>query len=341
MTDFVASIASATLLEAAPDALLIADSHGAILAFNSHAPTLFGYQPEQFAALTVDQLLPAPDRARHEELRRSYGDAPSPRAMGFGLDLRAVRADDTTFPVDVSLAPITVAGTVHVIAAVRDISESVRLRDQMRRVTREAALVEERERVARDLHDTVIQEIFAVGLTLQSLSGRADSAVVKERLGQSIEDLDRVIRDIRTAIFGLTNHQAWGRGFQGEVLRIANEESHALGFEPAIDFVGDVDATDSVVAEQLLPSLREALSNVAKHADARRCSIVVAALDGHVELTVEDDGVGPGPQTAASPMDGRGLLNIRSRATELGGSFSLEAVAGGGARLSWRVPAAP
>lgn len=332
---FVERIEAAALLDAAPDAWLIVDADGLICGFNDRTPAMFGRDASELERAPVETLIPAAERGHHDELRRSYTADPSPRAMGVGLSLRAQRGDGTTFPVDISLSPIRVDGITYVIAAVRDMTEASVLREELAAVQRDAALVEDRERVARDLHDTVIQQVFAVGLSLQSLSGRSDNPTVQERLHQAIDDLDHVIRDIRTVIFGLTNHVDWGRGLKGEILRIAADESKALGFEPTIEFIGSVDEIDPVVAEQMLPTLREALSNVARHAGARRCDVTLTVANGGAELRVVDDGAGP---DATNSPGGRGLPNMRARADALGGYCELIAGPVTGAQLHWSVP---
>ncbi len=365
------SIEAHALLAAAPDACLIVDSTGRIRACNQTAADIFAVSTDDLAQLTVEQLLPAAGRQRHLELRSSFNASPTARPMGVGLDLRAQRPDGSTFPVDISLSPIEVEGETYTIAAVRDVTEAAMLRSQIAATRREAALTAERERMARDLHDTVIQEVFAVGLSLQSLAGRTDDAAFAGRVDNAIEDLDRVIRDIRTAIFGLTNDEAWGQGFRGEVLRIAAAEAPALGFEPRVDFQGPTEEIDAEPRHHLLACLREALSNVARHADAQRCDVVVSVDEDSIELRVEDDGsgfavgaintgslmgngppgdTGNGPPTNSGngpptdsgngpPRDsGNGIANLKARARELGGTCQIISEPSAGTTVAWLVP---
>lgn len=327
-------IDGATLLHAAPDAWLIVDTDGVIRAFNDKAPTMFDVAPDVLEGSAVETLLPDAMRERHRGLRSGYVASAIPRSMGVGLDLLARRADGSTFPVDISLSPVHIDGELFVIAAVRDVTEATELQTRLRVVQQEAALTEDRERLARDLHDTVIQEVFAVGLALQSVSGRTDDPVVQSRLHQSIADLDRVIRDIRTAIFGMTDPAAHS-GVRRELLRIVAAERKALGFEPHLEFEGAIDELDPVIADQLAPTLREALSNVARHAGATSCDVTLRADGSKVELVVIDDGRGP----AEDPGKGRGLINMATRAEALGGSCTLIPGPSVGAELRWMVPA--
>ena len=143
---------------------------------------------------------------------------------------------------------------------------------------RELALVEDRERIARDLHDTVIQTLFATGLRLQGSLRLAQSPELAERIAGAVEDLDLTVKRIRTAIFGLEGSRAAAGGLRHRVLTLATESADALGFDPRVLFDGPVDLTPDDVATELLAALREALANVARHARARSVDIEVCRM---------------------------------------------------------------
>lgn len=197
-------------------------------------------------------------------------------------------------------------------------------------------LVTEHERIARDMHDTVIQRLFATGMGLQGalslLSGPA-----AERVARAVDDLDATITEIRTTIFGLRHHADDVRGLRSQMLELVAEATPQLGRRPRLAFDGPVDTSvPPEVADQLLAVAREALSNVARHARASAVEVVVSVGPEGVTLTVLDDGVGP----PTGPRAGSGLRNMAERAAALGGDFSLQPRSSGGSRLSWRVPAA-
>lgn len=227
-----------------------------------------------------------------------------------------------------------------VVALVRDITSRLEAEARLREAHEAVQLLEDRERIARELHDTVIQRLFATGMTTQALIGRVDDPEVAERLQAVVDELDTTIRDIRTAIFGLQGG-AFGGGVRAKVLEVVREIAPALGFEPRVHFVGPIDATvDAEVAEQLLPTLREALSNVGRHAKATHVEVLVSASPDRLTLEVTDDGIGPGP-TPGEPRDdhtGHGLVNMARRAEQLGGSCELRPGPVGGASLVWEVP---
>lgn len=342
-------LASADLLAAAPDACMVIDADGHICAANGLGADMFGTPLDELIGKPIETLVPDRLREGHVRHRERFIDDPHTRAMGSGLTLSARRGDGTTFPVEVSLSPLTLTlddGTAErfVIAAIRDVTEQTRIRERLAAANRAAALAEDRERLARDLHDTVIQEIFGVGLGLQSIVGRIDDPTAAARVSSVIDDLDRVIRQIRTAIFGLTSHRDWGRGVRGEILRVAAEQRSVLGFEPTVVFDGDIDAVAGTVVEQMLPVLKECLSNVATHAEADRCDVVVEATETLVTLSVIDDGRGPGgrPDDPLEPRDGpgrgHGLRNLTRRAELLGGTFEFGPAEFAGSRATWSVP---
>ena len=201
---------------------------------------------------------------------------------------------------------------------------------------RELALLEDRERIARDLHDTVIQRLFATGLRLQGAARLAERPEVSERITQAVDDLDLTVKHIRTAIFGLEASRRPGGGLRQLVLSLASEAAGALGFEPHIFFDGALDTVAEDRSVELLAVLREALTNVARHAGARRVDVEVVA-EADLVLRVLDDGKGLGTERRAGA---KGLANMEARAARLGGSVLVKPGPEGGTLVEWRVPLA-
>jgi signal transduction histidine kinase len=201
---------------------------------------------------------------------------------------------------------------------------------------RELDLLEDRERIARDLHDTVIQRLFATGLSLQASIRLADDPRLTTRIQTAIDDLDTTVREVRAAIFELHNPQyQQGPSVRRNLLAIGSELIDVLGSEPAFRFVGPVDTTiDGDLGATVMAVVREGLSNVARHAAPSRAEVTLDVEGGRLLLTIDDDGPGPGPPRPG----GLGLSNILARAEALGGTSGLEARAGGGTRLAWQVP---
>jgi len=210
--------------------------------------------------------------------------------------------------------------------------EHERAREQAQRLH----LLEDQERIARDLHDTVIQRLFASGLSLQGATRLIENAEARRRVEAAVEDLDVTVRHIRTVIFDVARPATSAQqSTRARVLEVTREAARALGFEPSVAFDGPVDAAiPGDVQEELIASLREALSNVARHADATRVDVQLA-VDDAVVLRVRDNGVGI--DDGALSDGGKGLPNLRSRAERLHGSLTLGRVDRGGTLLEWRV----
>ena len=202
---------------------------------------------------------------------------------------------------------------------------------------RDLALLEDRERIARELHDTVIQRLFASGLSLEGTARlvRPGDQNAADRIEAVVEDLDVTVKHIRTAIFGLEAARRGVGGVRERVLSLVREAAGPLGFEPRVLFDGPVDAvvTDDLAAD-LLATLREALLNVARHAHASEVDVELRA-DGDVVLRVVDNGIGPPAPGSAS---GKGLRNMASRAEHHGGKLDLRPADKSGTTLEWRVP---
>jgi signal transduction histidine kinase len=201
------------------------------------------------------------------------------------------------------------------------------------------ALVEDRERIARDLHDTVIQRLFATGLSLQGtarvLDGVEGTETALTRIEGAVDDLDLTVKHIRSAIFGLETARLSVSGLRDRVLRICRDTAEMLGFEPVCLFDGPVDtAIGEDLAVELLATLREALSNVVRHAGARSVTVEVVVSDV-VTLRVADDGTGP---PSADAPRGLGLKNMAARADRRGGEFLLSSGSRSGALAQWTVP---
>jgi nitrate/nitrite-specific signal transduction histidine kinase len=200
----------------------------------------------------------------------------------------------------------------------------------------ELILLEDRERIAKDLHDTVIQRLFATGLTLQGTARLTQPADMAARIQEAVEDLDVTVKHIRTVIFDLEATAGRGVGLRDRVVALARESRAALGFLPEVLFSGPVDTlVPDDIGRDMLPTLREALTNVARHAAATHVTVRVGA-GSELVLEVEDDGRG----LPEEPGNGLGLRNMARRAVTLGGRFDARSRAVGGAVVEGALPLA-
>ena len=196
---------------------------------------------------------------------------------------------------------------------------------------RELDVLTDRDRIARDLHDHVIQRLFAVGLALQGTIPRARSAEVQQRLSGCVDDLHAVIQEIRTAIFDLhgasSGHTRLRQRLDEAIAQFESSELHTT-----VQFLGPLSAVDATLADHAEAVVREAVSNAVRHARATELAIEVR-VDNDLSIEVVDNGRGISGDITES-----GLASLRRRAEESGGTFSLENVAGGGTVLRWSAP---
>ena len=207
--------------------------------------------------------------------------------------------------------------------------------DRVRQELRGGAVAAERRRIGRELHEQVIQLLFGVGLTLQGLESTARDASARAGLRSSVEGLDRAIRDLRRYVFDLGPSVIVDRPFHEELSVLASDLIVGAGIERDLDIDPAVSSLLASGAADVVHIAREALSNVAQHAEARRCGVRVFASDGRVTLEVTDDGVGLGNPVSGS---GQGLSNIRARAASLGGQIQIKGLAGSGTTVRLVVP---
>jgi signal transduction histidine kinase len=193
-------------------------------------------------------------------------------------------------------------------------------------------ILEDRERIARDLHDVVIQRLFATGLQLQTAARMAKLPEVADRVNGAVDELDTTIREIRSAIFELRSPMS--SELRAEVRALVEASRRALGFRPVLEIDGPVDSAASPdVRADALAVLREALSNVLKHAQASAVTVTIRADGGSLSVMVRDNGIGIADEVVRS-----GLANMRDRAQRHGGTFEARHAQPTGTIVEWRVP---
>ena len=321
----------AAIVHAADDAMYSMTMDEVVTSWNPGAERLLGYGDNEIVGRSVRLLVSegstaefdiALGRLRHGTQAERY-DSWQRRKDGshveVTLTLSAIR--------DQADQPIGYA------AVMRDLTDQRQAESAMATAHAVQEVFAERDRIARDLHDLVIQRLFASGMALQSLLNHVPEAGLGRRLVTVIDDLDDTIVEIRSTIFSLGHSRQDVAGLRSQLLEIVSKASEILRFQPRIHFEGAIDvAVDAPVAENLLAVLREALSNVARHARASAVEVVVSAGDDLL-LTVADDGRGIGTVSRSS-----GLANLAERAESLGGSFNVKGGGAGGTLLEWRVP---
>ncbi|WP_174187357.1 sensor histidine kinase [Nocardia barduliensis] len=312
--------------------------------------------PEEITELLITHAAGAPDNQRIVSL--SLGDTTIGRAFGLRSPQRvddARRADlGKIFP-DAGPALVlpmqTSDSTVGVLVALRAVESApyndetleltaafteqaalaMQLADAQRRV-RELDILSDRDRIARDLHDHVIQRLFAVGLSLQGTVPRTRVPEVRERLTEAITDLQDVVQEIRTTIFDLHGGDSHSARVRQRIEEAIRQQTATSGIRTSVRIGGPLSVLEPELADHAEAVVREALSNTVRHSGAASVSVEITVADD-LTIVVEDDGCGmPGEVTPS------GLANLARRAEDASGSFTVAAGAGTGTRLCWKVP---
>lgn len=326
-----------SLVHFAPDGFLVVNQSGIVVYANAQTEPLFGYARDELIGGPIERLIPQDLRAAHVEHRAEYRRTPRARAMGSRMALRARRRDGSEFPVEISLAPVYTDDGMFVSATVRDMSEQRHLEEERQRLLGEVQVQQERDRIAGDLHDGVMQTMYGVGLHLTSILRRATSLGATEHveIEGAIRELDAAISDVRRYVQDLHPLE-----FDGD-LRTSLESMvrvFGLGSDVRASFDCSTETCDLDQARgfELFLLIREALSNVRRHAKASSVVVRLNDEDGALVLSVIDDGVGF--DTSQSPDGHFGLRNMRRRARTAGANLEMQSAPGDGTRITLSIP---
>lgn len=326
----------ALLIDESPDALILASADGTIVHANKRVEALFGWRADELIGQSVETLIPERLRDMHRGHRSAFDHDQKARPMGQGAVLSGSHRNGSRVPVDVSLSPFVHNEQSYVLAAVRNAQvrlEAERTRKELDEVHAALSLAEERDRIARDLHDGVIQQLYGAGLHLQALRCPAEE---QPRLDAVIDGIDAAITDIRSTVFALHSPRGLDHGFSYAIRQTVAEASRILHHQPTLTLSGAIDEVPTDLASEAIDVVRELLVNVAKHAQAESSSLSINASTDGIAITVADSGVGI---DVADIRPGQGLHNLRDRAERRSGSFSIDrAPDGSGSTALWQVP---
>ena len=335
----------ASLLESAPDAVVITDSDGKIMLVNAQTEELFGYRRKELLGHPVELLLPNSARDRHVEHRVDYLADPRTRPMGVGLELAGKRKDGSEFPVDISLSAIETSDGVRLLTAfVRDITERLAATALQRSLSERRAVLEhlvsageeERQRIAADIHDDSIQAMTAAGVRLQLLRREIDDPEQIALLADLQATIELSISRLRHLLFEL-RPPALDREGLVAALRMYLDESR----DKAVTAYRLTDELRRQPGEEARMTLyrvaQEALTNVRKHAYAKGADILVGERDSGFVVRIADDGVGFEPDRTVVPGH-LGLAAMRERIELAGGTIRIDSAPGTGTIVECWIP---
>jgi two-component system CheB/CheR fusion protein len=326
------------LLDSAPDGFVVVDANGTIVFANRTAEQLFGYGSGELIGNEVGILIPQRLQTVHQEHTQAYVQDPRVRPMGLGLDLVGRRKDGSEFPVEISLSPLRSESRVLFTAVVRDISERKLLEDERRTLAAELEAEQERDRIAMDLHDGIMQDIYAATLALELALDEAESGQpAQASLERVIDHLHAVVRNIRSYIFDLRPREFSGDLVEA-VTNLTNEFGQNSQIPTLLEIRGSarVDLTTSMAVYNIA---HESLSNIQRHAGASEVRVTLELDDGLCKLEVVDNGSGF-DTSAGIGQSHRGLRNMQARAQSVNASMNLESEPGKGTHLTVQFPSA-
>jgi PAS domain S-box-containing protein len=285
---------------------------------------LFGYQHDELLGYPVEFLIPSNLRDGHRSLWTSYDRAPRTRPMAYESRLAALRKDGTIFPAQISLSPVPTAAGRFTLVVIRDVTEIRQTQSRLQ----ERSIRQDRDRIADDLRDKVIQRIFAAGLALDGASTMTTQPQVRRRISASVAELDLVIRLLRDSVFGL-DHQLEGHGLRWEIMTLCGELSPVA----EVTFTGPVDGIlHPADSTRLLGILRDALALIIQHATPVRISIT-ADRDAHrtiIDTTPRTPSSGPATTDDGFPA-------LRDQAAQAGIRLDIDS-GPHGIRFAWHIP---
>lgn len=327
------------VFEAAPDGIMVVDQDGLIQDLNPAVESLFGYAREELLGEKVEMLLPESFRKTHLDHRSRYQRNPHARPMGAGMELRAVKQDGTEFPVEISLSPWRQGDQGLVICTVRDITERKRMRDFSEGALR--SVEEERQRIARELHDDTAQRLATLMLRVRLLSLEADDARRAQGLEELREQILSAAEGVKRIARGLRPPELEEVGLRSAL------QAHLRGLREGAGFSVDVEMEP---VEHLLDLegklclyriIQESLSNALRHSGAGSAKVTVRAEDGRVVALVEDEGRGFSSARVTLEGGGLGLVGMQERAVMLGGRILVDSTPGEGTRVRIELPTSP
>ena len=325
-------------IDTAVDGVFIADEKTLEFTYvNQCGAEMHGYAVDEMIGMTPLHLAP-------NLTEREVTNAIEPLVTGAldAVTLRtvALRKDGNEFPVEIHVnhppGPDHDEASRPFVALVRDISDRVRAEQEMADIRTAAELAHERDRLAKDLHDRVIGDLFGVGLKMQAAASTITDEQSAKRVQESVAAIDDIIGLIRATIFDLKTDTA-EVGVRRHLTQHVSSFRERLDYEPSLTITGAIDDIPDDLLDEVDVVIGEAITNIVKHASATTTEIVVSVDDCRLDITVSDNGVGL-RRHRPQPDGGFGVNNLKSRAEARDGYCSIESSTDGGTTLVWSVP---
>ena len=327
------------VFDASPDAMLVVDADGLIRDVNRQALAMFGYERDEIEGSPVERLVPEASRTRHRRHRQRYGAAPRARPMGEGRELRALRKDGTTIPVEISLSPSKLgAGEAHVICAVRDMSGWQRMRRLSGMMI--AGAEQERKHLSHELHDEFLQSLVALKIRAKLMADEKDDDERERARERMAEEIAGTIRGVKRMIRGLLPPELDSLGLASALGSTLGDIEEVYGFTVHAKLGRVGDGVGEAAALALYRIVQEAVMNAVRHSGVGEATVTLESTEAAVTATVRDEGRGfalPDLETLAGD-NSIGLAGMRERAAHAGGRLDIRTSPGAGTTVHASVP---
>lgn len=327
------------VFDASPDAMLVVDAEGLIRDLNRQALAMFGYERDEIEGSPVERLVPEASRTRHSQHRQRYKEAPRARPMGEGRELRALRKDGTTIPVEISLSPSQLgSGEAHVICAVRDMTGWERMRRLSGMMI--AGAEQERKHLSHELHDEFLQSLVALKIRAKLMADEKDDDERERARERMAGEIAGTIRGVKRMIRGLLPPELDSLGLAAAIGSTLSDIQDVYGFTVHAS-IGRVGANvDEAASLALYRIVQEAVMNAVRHAGVGEATVTLESTEAAVTATVRDEGRGfalPDLETLAGD-NCIGLAGMRERAAHAGGRLAIRTSPGQGTTVRASVP---
>jgi len=322
-----------SVVQSANDAIILANSRGNIMAWNKGAQAIFGYREEEVLGKPLSLLMPERYRDAHRrglERMRSTGES---HVIGKTVEFYGLRKDGSEFPLELSLATWKAGEERFYSGIIRDITERKRAEESQR-----LAAIEERNWLARELHDSVTQSLYSLTLFARTAHEQLarDPVQARTALEHVLEEAKNAFAEMRALLLQLRPTALAEEGLMEALRKHIETLQRRHGLEVQLHGPERLPLTPDA-GETLYRVAQEALANVIKHAKIRRAALTLEVAEAEVKLAVTDDGIGFDPQAVAG-MDGLGLASMRERIHMIGGTFSIYSMPGGGTQVRAAIP---
>jgi PAS domain S-box-containing protein len=323
-------------VESAPDAMIVVNAKGEVVLANHQAEQLFGYTREEMLGLQHEMLVPADVRQQHAALRTEYQKNPTARSMGAGLALYGVRKDGRQFPVEISMSPIRTREGLMISSIIRDVTE----RNRLEHTSRQAAILKERNRLARDVHDNLAQGLTSIVLQLEGAEEvlSKDSQAAQRHLERARSLARSSLEETRRSLVAMHAPILHETSLPDAVEQVISDLKLESSARMALSLQGNLRPLSLEIQENLLRVIQEALRNAIRHGKANEIRVELNYDPDAVGIRVEDNGRGFSLRKVRSGR-GLGLVIMQERASDIEARFNIQSRQGKGTCVEVRLPA--